>query len=444
METRINTLFDEYQKDLEALVSIPSVLSESETFPFGEAIQRALEKTLLIAKKLGFNTYIDPNGYYGYAEIGEGDELFGVLGHIDVVPVGEKSNWKYDPFSLQEEDGYLFGRGTSDDKGPLLASMYALKAVLDDGYTLNRRVRFIIGTDEESFWRCMEAYKKNEEMPDMGFTPDASFPLIYAEKGLVQYKLFSHELTNVVMHGGMAFNAVPDKATVAYDSDVEIKLKEANRSYKVVGNTIEVYGKSIHAMLADQGENAIVYAAEALELAGKGNKLTRFIMDKLSQANGEALFGNVEDEVTGKLTMNVAMIEIKENMQSLSLDFRVPISYELQTLDEKLKKQAHAYQIVVEKYDELPSVYLERESELIQGLMSAYQTISGDLTSQPMTSGGATYARSMDNIVAFGALFPDDIATEHQVNERIAISTLKKAMSVYAQAYINLVVEEKK
>jgi len=444
MKTKIDTIFASYKEDLESLISIPSILEESEAFPFGEAIQRALEKTLLIAKKLGFETYIDPNGYYGYAEIGEGSTLFGVLGHIDVVPVGDKNNWTHDPFTLVESEGYLFGRGTSDDKGPLLASMYALKAVLDSGYKLNKRVRFIIGTDEESFWRCMAAYKENEEMPDMGFTPDASFPLIYAEKGLVQYQLFSHELTDVNMHGGIAFNAVPDCAVIDYDEAVLAALKALDRQYKVKENKIEVYGKSIHAMLADEGENAIVYAAEALDKAGLGNKMTQFIVEKLANANGENIFGVVEDDVTGKLTMNVAMVEIKENVQTLSLDFRVPISYELEKIDEKLKQSAHQYQIVVEKYDELPSVYLERDSELIEGLMAAYQEISGDYKSQAMTSGGATYARSMENIVAFGALFPDDIATEHQVDERISIETLKKAMAVYAQAYINLVVEEKK
>src|SRR5699024_11049830 len=87
-------------------------------------------------------TMMDPEGYYGYAEIGEGEELFGVLGHVDVVPVGDLNNWDSDPFELTEKDGKLYGRGTTDDKGPLLASMYALKAILDEGYKLNQRVRF--------------------------------------------------------------------------------------------------------------------------------------------------------------------------------------------------------------------------------------------------------------------------------------------------------------
>lgn len=442
MKEKIDYLFEDFTQDLETLVAIPSILEESESFPFGEAIQRALEKTLMIAKKLGFKTYIDPNGYYGYAEIGSGEKLFGVLGHIDVVPVGDITKWTHHPFTLTQEGDKLYGRGTSDDKGPLLASMYALKAVLDKGHTLNQRVRFIIGTDEESFWRCMEAYKKEEEMPSMGFTPDANFPLIYAEKGLVQYQLFNHEITDIEMKGGMAFNAVPDQVDLSYDEKIEKELITAKRSYDKKGNQLSVYGKSIHAMLADQGENAIVYAAKAIEAAGKGNNLTRFINEKLAQANGELLFGKIEDEVTGKLTMNVAMIEVKENVQTLALDFRVPTSFDMQKLDEQLKNAAHKYQIVVKRYDYLPSVYIERDSELIKGLMDAYQSVSDDYDTEPMTSGGATYARSMENIVAFGALFPDDTATEHQVDEYININSIKKAMTVYAQAYINLVVKE--
>ena len=143
MEIRniIDEFFPKYQEDLKTLISFPSVLDESGQKPFGEGVQGALETALEIAEKMGFETFIDPEGYYGYADIGEGDDLFGVLGHVDVVPAGDLENWESDPFELSEREGKLYGRGTSDDKGPMLAAMYALKGILDEGYNLMHRVQ---------------------------------------------------------------------------------------------------------------------------------------------------------------------------------------------------------------------------------------------------------------------------------------------------------------
>ena len=205
MENRkvIDNIFPAYKEALKELVGINSVLDESkEGAPFGVGPKKALEKAVEIAGNLGFRTMIDPDRHYGYAEIGEGDDLFGVLGHIDVVPAGDLNSWNTDPFELVEKDGRLYGRGTSDDKGPLLASMFVLKALLDEGYKLNQRVRFIFGADEESLWRCMKAYTKKEELPTMGFTPDSSFPLTYAEKGLIEFYLYTDEESDINLEGG--------------------------------------------------------------------------------------------------------------------------------------------------------------------------------------------------------------------------------------------------
>lgn len=220
------SFFPKYQEDLKTLISFPSVLDESGQKPFGEGVQGALEAALEIAENMEFETFIDPEGYYGYADIGEGDDLFGVLGHVDVVPAGDLENWESDPFELSEREGKLYGRGTSDDKGPMLAAMYALKGILDEGYNLTHRVRFIFGTDEESLWRCMEAYTAKEELPSMGFTPDSSFPLNYAEKGLIEYYLHTEEDSDIRLEGGGPLNAVPEQARVDYDEAVEDALKE--------------------------------------------------------------------------------------------------------------------------------------------------------------------------------------------------------------------------
>ena len=406
-EKVINDLFPAYQEDLSRLIAHDSVLDESGVEPFGDGIQAALEEMLVIAEELGFETKIDPKGYYGYAEIGEGEDLFGVLGHIDVVPVGDLENWDSDPFKLTEKDGRLYGRGTSDDKGPMLASMYALKALLDAGYELNQRVRFIVGTDEESLWRCMDAYTAQEEIPTMGFTPDSAFPLNYAEKGLIEYYLHSDEESAIRLEGGGPLNAVPEQARVDYDVEVEAALKELGYRYKKVEDDLVVYGKAMHAMVADEGENAIIYAAEALHKAGKRNAMIDFMVDVLANPNGEGIYGKVEDEVSGKLMLTVGDVKFTESEQKVGIDMRFPVTISKEFIDETLKEVGKKHQIRVEDYDYLPSVYIERDSDLVKGLMQAYQDITGDMESQPRVSGGATYARAMENVVALAPYFQE-------------------------------------
>ena len=163
---------------LSELVRIPSVCAEGEEgYPFGAAVDQALRAALRIAGDLGFRTHYDEDGYYGYAEIGAGAEMLGILGHLDVIPPGKLGDWTQAPFEPVEADGMLYGRGTQDDKGPLLAALFAVKALIDAGVKFNKRVRFIFGTDEETLWRCITRYKEREELPGMGFSPDSRFPV---------------------------------------------------------------------------------------------------------------------------------------------------------------------------------------------------------------------------------------------------------------------------
>ncbi len=163
-------------KAIQEIVAYPSVLNEGENgTPFGQAIQDVLEATLEQCQSLGFSTYLDPEGYYGYAEIGEGQESLAILCHLDVVPEGDLSLWETPPFEAVVRDGAIYGRGTQDDKGPSMAALYAVKALMDAGYHFNKRIRFIFGTDEETLWRCLARYGELEEVATMGFAPDVVF-----------------------------------------------------------------------------------------------------------------------------------------------------------------------------------------------------------------------------------------------------------------------------
>ena len=183
LDETIDNLKEDIIKTTQELIKIPSVYSKSndKEKPFGENVNSALEYILDLGKKLGFRTK-NIDGYCGYIEFGEGSELLGIIGHLDVVPEG--TGWTFPPFSGTISDGKIFGRGAIDDKGPVVSSLYAMKAVMDN-YKLNKRVRLIIGLNEENDWKCIDYYKSHEEAPTVSFSPDADFPCIYAEKSIL-------------------------------------------------------------------------------------------------------------------------------------------------------------------------------------------------------------------------------------------------------------------
>lgn len=437
MKNEINEVFESYIEDLRQLIEIPSVYEESDEYPFGKNIQLSLEKMIEIAKRMGFDTYIDPDGYYGYAEVGSG-EMFGVLGHLDVVPAGDLEMWDSNPFELVRKDGKLYGRGTQDDKGPTLLAMYALKILLNSNYKLNKKVRFIFGTDEESLWRGIAVYQQKEEMPTMGFSPDSQFPLIYAEKGLLQCKL-TGKPSGIVFSGGDAYNSVPSKVKYILDNK-ELFVANLEKFGFEFNDNLEVLGKAMHAQKADEGINAIVRTFMAMQEIYPSSNAIKFVCETFGEdANAKAIFGNIEDEHSGKLMFNLGKFDFNENQEELNIDIRIPVTYEKAEIVEKLKEVANKYGLDYEEYDWLRSIYVPTDSHLIVNLMEAYSEVTNDLVSKPKTSGGATYARAMDNCVAFGSVLATSPKTEHQPNEFVIEDDLKLAMEIYVKAFEKLV-----
>lgn len=434
---KLENNFSEFLNNLDRVVSIPSYYQEDSTkYPFGENIQKVLEEMIDICKELGFRTYIDSEGYYGYAEIGSGEKLVGVLGHLDVVPPGDLSKWENEPFKPVIKDGKYYGRGAQDDKGPTLAAIYALKTLLDCGFKLKYRVRFIFGTDEENLWRDMPKYVEKEEIPTVGFTPDSKFPLIYSEKGLLQCKLIAKNESGLVFKGGDAFNSVPSNIIVPKNEELMKVLLELNYEFKDKDEVIEIVGKSVHAQVAETGINAINRYMHALTKLGKETKSGKFITENLIGYDfAEPIFELVKDEHSGELKFNVGKIEFTEENEILMIDMRIPVTYDKEKIVETLSRKAKEYGFEYIQHDYLKSIYVPLDSELIATLMSAYQEITGDMESQPVASGGATYARAMNNCVAFGCVLPGSPKTEHQPNEYIILDDIKKAMKIYMKAF---------
>ena len=430
----------DYLESLKTIVSYPSVLNEGENgTPFGQSIQNVLEKMLEITRSLGFKTYIDPKGYYGYAEIGQGEELLAVLCHLDVVPAGDLSDWETPPFEATIKDGWIHGRGVQDDKGPSLAALYAVKALMDAGVTFNKRIRFIYGTDEETLWRCMARYNELEETATLGFAPDSSFPLTYAEKGLLQIKLHGSGSQELAIEAGEAFNVVPAKASYTGNlaDSLEVELKKQAFEYERTADTVTVIGVPKHSKDAAEGVNAIVRLATGLNPLIQHSAI-QFITEAVREdATGSRLFGEISDEPSGTLSFNVSGLSLDQDKSEIRIDMRIPVLADKNKLVQELSQIAEKYQLCYEEFDYLAPLYVPLDSELVSTLMAVYKEKTND-DRPAVSSGGATFARTMPNCVAFGALFPGALQTEHQANERTVIEDLYKAMDIYAETIYRL------
>ena len=424
---------DKMISDLRKLVSISSVCekTDSSEHPFGESVHRAMETVLEICSGYGFRVKNNHN-MTAYAEVGEGDELMGILVHLDVVPAGD--GWNYDPFDLTVTEDKIYGRGVTDDKGPAVAVIHALKELMDEGAVFNKRVRMIFGMAEETGeWEDMEYYRKEEEIPDFGFTPDADFPAIYGEKGLAHLR-FTFDRTETCfdsINGGTAINMVPDTCTARG------KLPDGTPF------EIKVLGKAAHGSTPEDGENAI--SKLMAEFADGGNcRLSVFFRNFIGmEYNGESLGGYFEDAESGPITYNVGLIETKGDRIEVLVDVRYPVTCRIdeiiRAINSHLAEEGFA-DLQAELLSDTPYVYMDKNGPVIQKLLEAYRMHTGDLR-EPTLIGGGTYARAMDGIVAFGPMLPGRELTEHQANEYIYRKDLELAKQIYKTAIRKLAVE---
>lgn len=424
------------------LVEIPSVFAESSEYPFGAAVDHCLDVALAMMAGLGFRTFKAPDGMYGYAEIGEG-ELFGVLCHLDVVQARREDGWEHDPFRPMVQGDWLCGRGTQDDKGPSVAAIYALKSLLDEGHKLNKRVRFIFGIDEETMWDSIHAYCDREERPVSGFVPDSTFPLTYAEKGLLQLQIRSGKGFALPCRGGDSMNAVSAHAECPHDPAVERALRELEFAFHMDGDTVCVEGLTAHAKNPWKGVNANLHLLRALRQAGYEHDAITFAYDMLDEKFRFEGFSQEDlSDFSGPVTVNLGKFSLDEQGAVLGIDLRLPVTCEKETILALVREKAAACHMTVEEFDWLRPIHVPLDSPLVSKLLQAYREVTGDAKTEPYISAGATFARAFDNCVAFGANMPHSPTSEHQPNERISIIKLMQATEVYRRAFSYLVLAD--
>lgn len=450
IKKEIDAYFDEMIKDLEKLVSYNSILdleTAKENQPFGQANRDVLDAMLAIGSRDGFKVK-DIDGYAGHIDIGDGDETVAILGHLDIVPVNT-TGWDSDPFTLTLKNGRYYGRGTSDDKGPLLYGYYAAK-ILNDLKLLNgKKVRIIFGCNEETGSKCMKYYFTKEPYPVMGFTPDANFPVVYGEKKGAGFTINGNVAVDelISLNAGTVVNIVPEKATAVLGKTKDVYEESFNEFIIKKGVTgqiteengqtvIELTGKSSHASLPHLGKNAVVILCEYLAQV-TNNQVVKFIDeyfrdDYLAKRLGFGFTGQM-----GELTCSVGIVHYNEGELEIKLDIRAPHELDEQNMVNCMEKAVTPYKLTFEHHVG-PHLFVDPNSKLIQSLHNAYVECSGDIDAKPQAIGGGTYAKTMPNCVAFGPEFPGTDNQIHQNNEFMDIEEAKKAIEIYANALYNL------
>ena len=454
---------DELIANIQKWVSVPSVQGApaGENAPFGVEVRRMLDMALADAKAFGFEVR-DIDGYAGDVSYGAGPETMGMLCHLDVVPAGD--GWNHDPWGGEIENGRLYGRGATDDKGPALCALYALRAVKEAGIPLKDGVRLILGCDEETGMSDMRHYAGKVDMPNYGFSPDAEFPVINIEKGgmnvllskvtggedgaaMPVWSLYAGERPNVVPAearaviglGGLRLQDLADRL-----ADIEAAHEDFHLSCaELSDNRAEIVatGVNAHGAMPHLGVNAagmLLIALKELEAGGGSREAIAMLADALGmETTGEKLGIACADELSGALTCNLGILRYDGSEISAHLDCRYPLcGDEAKMLGSAVKTVAPAGMSVKLIGSHAP-LHVPADHKVVKGLLKVYHEVTG-LEAYTIAIGGGTYSRMMPNTVAFGVCFPGDMDVCHIADEYIDLNNLMLGVKIFAHAIAEL------
>ena len=467
---RLETYREEMVNTLRESVAFPSVkgdpvkTADGEILPFGRGIHDSLVHILDAASKMGFESH-NVDNYAGYIDCKVPEEkaaeakTVGVVGHMDVVPTGD--GWSHDPFDMIEKDGFLYGRGTADDKGPVIACLYAMKALREEGVPLRNNIRVILGLDEETGEESIKYYTDRFGHPDMGFTPDGDFPVVNGEMGIMIFDLaqkFSKvpdkdDLRLTRLQGGTAHNAVPAsaKAVIAGNSKYfdlvseKAALYAAETGYDIrtrrQGNSlaVEASGKAAHGAHPELGLNAISIMMEflgSIHFASEElNDYIAFYNEHIGfDLHGERFGIKFEDNQSGPLILNVGVANINEELASLSINIRFPVTYTDVDLVVGMASCMKESSIGIMTRAVQKPIYMDINTPMVDKLLRAYREETGDTETPAIVQAGGTYAKMVDNILCYGGMFPGEKDTMHQADERLSVDSFMKMARIFAKA----------
>lgn len=451
---------DDMIQDIQDLIAIESVEDTPKPgMPFGEGCAKVLNECLKKGERLGFRSK-NLDNYAGYLEIGTGKELIGVLTHVDVVPAGDLSHWQYPPFGRTFVNNKLYGRGANDNKGPTIFAMYAMKILADMGVPLNKRIRHIIGANEETGFQCMEHYNQVEEPLTWGFSPDAKFPVIFSESGAYGLEVTgkinnSDPITITDLHGGHAHNIVADNCVVTLSGCQKELEKVAENFQKYASSyhmnsevnllpislTMTLHGSAAHASVPWDGVNAIAYMMDFLSNIVPHSP---FVLG-FNKLIGTDYYGKncgiaCQDDYS-KLTLCIGTLSYCQGTDeaTASLDIRFPVTVDFDKQYADLLTEAFLAEGFSTTYTGTDKpVFVDPHSDFIQALLAAYREVTGDMESQPLHSGGGTYAKSFDHCVAYGIVFPGNQEVAHLSDEYITLDEMQDSVEIFVRALLKI------
>ncbi len=446
----IESLQESLIQTLQKWVRINSVKGEpAPKAPFGQSLRQMLDVALSDCKDLGFEVR-DIDGYAGDAQMGHGEDVLGILAHLDIVPAGD--GWKTDPFGGEIIDGRIYGRGTNDDKGPAVAALYAMKAVQMAGIPLKKRVRLILGCDEESGMEDMKYYQAHANMPSVGFSPDACFPVINTEKGLYHLKLtgpaVSDGLKVLRIEAGHRPNVIPGlaEAYIAGDADTVRKVDDFSKAagYPVTaeclpGGQVKIAAQGVagHAAMPEMAKNAIGRLLKTLEYLGVQGPLLRLSKVIGLEYDGTSLNIAVSDKLSGALTLNIGILKADEQNVEATIDIRYPVMASPEAILKAISAAVASAGLTVSESAFKQPHHVPESSVLVQSLLDAYHEVTGR-PKQAIAIGGGTYARCLKEGVAFGSLFPEDEELAHQAGEYMTVDGLMANVKIFTRAIVKL------
>ena len=466
-QQEISAYFDDpavkesFRAALARLVAVKSVKGDpAPGAPFGPGPRAALDEAVKLCGELGFRSG-DYDHYVGYADLNDRPTQLHILGHLDVV--GEGTGWDTDPYTCVEKDGMLYGRGVSDDKGPVCAALFGMKAVKDLGIPVSKNVRLILGTDEESGSQDIAYYYAREPFAPMSFTPDANFPLITVEKGHFSPHFGADWAPETAvprvtgLTGGFRRNVVPPEAEAVISGLTAAQVEplcgpagvKTGAKFTVTdggaGVILHCTGKNAHAAMPDDGVNAIQAILEvlaALPLAEcESTKAIRAMhaLFPFGDNRGRALGIAMQDEVSGETTVNLALIDLNERGFSADIDSRVAVCANEENCLKACETSLAGHGLRYLREPRMMEAHLvEADSPLVRTLLECYSAYTGEKDPQPIAIGGGTYVHHIPGGVAFGCEFPGFDPKMHSANEQARVDQLVTSAKIFALAIARL------
>lgn len=436
----LNNQFDELVATLQTVLRYNTEKGEeAPNAPFGKEVRACLDYVLNTAKGWGLKVYND-DGYAGHVDLkGSGSKVLGILGHLDVVP-SNPAEWKYPPYAAEIHEGKIYARGTMDDKGPMIACLYAVKALKEAGFQPTKTVRLIFGCDEETDMGCVKHYFATMPRPDVAFSPDGDFPVINREKGIYHFNIDLGKLPQgVTLTAGDRANVVPSKCVATIPTS-KLTSGASFDGVEITINgdvaTLAALGKAAHASTPDEGINATHPVLKALAEIFPESSALSFLANKVCDTTGAKWGIILRDEQSGALTCNLGVLRTNDGALTATVDIRFPVSYNCEYMTELLKK-CTPEEFKLDPWHVSDPLYVPAESELVTTLIDVYNKAM-DSNLEPIAIGGGTYSRCLSNCVAFGPLFPNEEQTIHMPNECVDLQNLKLMAEIFLEAIYRL------